>query len=37
MKSRGKKLDKAKSQAYRYVMNLEKSDIPKYIINKEFN
>lgn len=36
MKSRGKKLDKAKSQAYRYVMNLEKSDIPKYIILSNF-
>ncbi|MEL0537214.1 class I SAM-dependent DNA methyltransferase [Staphylococcus debuckii] len=32
MKSRGKRLDKAKSQAYKYVMNLEREDIPKYIL-----
>ncbi|MCL9660681.1 N-6 DNA methylase [Paenibacillus hunanensis] len=32
MKSRNKNLDKAKSQAFRYVMSLEKKDIPKYVI-----
>ncbi|QIH75003.1 hypothetical protein GTN31_01410 [Macrococcoides canis] len=36
MKSRGKKLDKAKSQAYRYVMNLEKEDVPKYVLLSNF-
>lgn len=36
MKSRNKKLDKAKSQAYRYVMNLEKEDIPKFVILSNF-
>src|SRR5699024_3170628 len=36
MKSKEKKLDKAKSQAFRYVMNLEKEDIPKYIVLSNF-
>lgn len=36
MKSRGIKLDKAKSQAYRYVMNLDKEDIPKYVVLSNF-
>ena len=36
MKSKGIKLDKAKSQAYRYVMNLDKEDIPKYVILSNF-
>lgn len=29
-------MDKAKSQAYRYVMNLEKEDIPKFVILSNF-
>ncbi|WP_210133949.1 type IIL restriction-modification enzyme MmeI [Staphylococcus sp. GDY8P168P-1] len=37
MKSKGIKLDKAKSQAYRYVMNLDKEDIPKYVILSNFD
>ncbi len=36
MKSRGKSLDKAKSQAYRYVMNLSKEDLPKYLMISDF-
>lgn len=36
MKSRGKSLDKAQSQAYRYVMNLNKEDLPKYILISDF-
>jgi len=36
MKSRNKTLDKAKSQAFKYVMNLEKDDIPKYVILSNF-
>lgn len=36
MKSKGKNLDKAKSQAYRYVMNLEKEDIPRYVLLSNF-
>ncbi|WP_040285194.1 class I SAM-dependent DNA methyltransferase [Sporosarcina koreensis] len=32
MKSRGKNLEKAKSQAYRYVMNLSNEDLPRYIL-----
>ncbi|MBM6184269.1 class I SAM-dependent DNA methyltransferase [Staphylococcus epidermidis] len=36
MKSKGIKLDKAKSQAYRYVINLDKEDIPKFIILSNF-
>lgn len=37
MKSRGKDLDKAKSQAYRYVMNLSNEDLPRYILLSNFN
>lgn len=37
MKSRNKKLEKAKSQAYRYVMNLDKADIPKYVLLSNFD
>ncbi|MDA1634005.1 N-6 DNA methylase [Bacillus cereus] len=37
MKSRGKDLDKAKSQAYRYVMNLSNEDLPRYVMLCNFN
>ncbi|AXR16989.1 MULTISPECIES: DNA methyltransferase [unclassified Bacillus (in: firmicutes)] len=37
MKSRDKDLDKAKSQAYRYVMNLSNEDLPKYVMLCNFN
>ena len=40
MKSRGKRLDKAKSQAYKYVMNLERKiyrNIYFYVILKMLN
>lgn len=36
MKSRGKSLDKAKSQAYQYVMKLKDEDIPKYVMLCDF-
>ena len=36
MKSRNKDLDKAKSQAYRYVMNLANEDLPRYILLTNF-
>ena len=36
MKTRGKSLDKAKSQAYKYVMNLSKEDLPKYLLISDF-
>ncbi len=37
MKSRGKDLDKAKSQAYRYVMNLSNEDLPRYVMISNFD
>lgn len=37
MKSRNKDLDKAKSQAYRYVMNLSNEDLPRYIMLSNFD
>jgi hypothetical protein len=36
MKSRDKDLDKAKSQAYRYVMNLSNEDLPRYVMISNF-
>lgn len=36
MKSRGKSLEKAKSQAYKYVMNLSNEDLPKYLMISDF-
>lgn len=36
MKSRGKSLDRAKSQAYNYVMKLEGNDIPRYVMLCDF-
>lgn len=36
MKSKGKSLDKAKSQAYNYVMKLKENDIPKYVMLCDF-
>jgi hypothetical protein len=36
MKSRDKDLDKAKSQAYRYVMNLSNEDLPRYVLISNF-
>ncbi|GAA0355869.1 N-6 DNA methylase [Alkalibacterium iburiense] len=36
MKSRGQSLEKAKSQAYNYVMKLKKDDIPKYVMLCDF-
>lgn len=36
MKSRGKSLDKAKSQAYQYVMKLKDEDIPKFVMICDF-
>lgn len=36
MKSRGKSLDKAKSQAYQYVMKLKDEDIPQYVMLCDF-
>lgn len=37
MKSKKQKLDKAKSQAYKYVMNLDNEDIPKFVMLSNFN
>lgn len=37
MKSRGKSLEKAKSQAYNYVMKLKNEDIPKYVMLCDFD
>ncbi|EXJ22642.1 Type II restriction enzyme, methylase subunit YeeA [Alkalibacterium sp. AK22] len=36
MKSKGKSLDKAKSQAYQYVMKLKDEDIPQYVMLCDF-
>lgn len=36
MKSRKQKLTAARTQAYRYVMNLSKEDIPRYILLSNF-
>lgn len=36
MKSKGKSLDKAKSQAYNYVMKLKENDIPRYVMLCDF-
>ena len=36
MKSKGKSLDKAKSQAYNYVMKLKEDDIPRYVMLCDF-
>lgn len=36
MKSRGKPLDKAKSQAYNYVMKLDDEDIPQVVLLSDF-
>lgn len=36
MKSKGRSLDKAKSQAYNYVMKLGENDVPRYVMLCDF-